>query len=148
MGTEALAGKPATQVFIAKQAETISWHWSAFAAIALASTGHLLIKFGLVASAHTAVGLSTLAKIGHYLLEPAVASGLAIYGVGTLFWISAVSRRDISFLYPITALNYVIVSLGGKYFFGETVSPARWAGIAVVVFGVALLQLSSKGERA
>ena len=148
MEMEVLADKPATQIFAAKQDAQISWHWSAIAAIVFASAGHLLIKFGLVSSAQSAIGLSTLAKIIHYVLQPAVAAGLAIYGVGTLFWISAVSRRDISFLYPITALNYVIVSLGGKYFFGETVSPTRWLGIAVVMLGVALLQFSLKGDRA
>jgi drug/metabolite transporter (DMT)-like permease len=149
METEVLAGKPVAPVFAEKQAEQqLAWHWAALAAILFASAGHLLIKFGLISSAQSAVGLSTAAKIVHYLLQPAVAAGLAIYGLGTLFWITAVSRRDISFLYPITALNYVIVSLGGKFFFGEAVSTGRWLGIAVVVAGVALLQFSVKGERA
>jgi len=62
-------------------------------------------------------------------------------------WIKAVSSRNISFLYPLTALNYVIVSIGGKLFFNETISTGRWIGIAVVVLGVALLQRSVKEDQ-
>lgn len=125
----------------------LSWGWSAIGAILLASCGHLLIKLGLVAALHGTAYPGLLERVLHYLLQPAVAAGLAIYGLGTLLWISAVSRRNISFLYPLTALNYVLVSVGGKVFFGEHVSTGRWIGIAVVVAGVALMQLSVTGEK-
>jgi len=82
------------------------------------------------------------------LTHPIVFTGLAIYGVGTLMWVFAVSRKEISYLYPLTALNYGVVALGGKMLFGEVISPARWLGIAVVVFGVVLMQKSSpKGSK-
>jgi len=121
----------------------LPWQLAALGAILLASTGHLIIKLGLVIAGHTVSSVSGLERIVGTLFQPAVIGGLAIYGVGTLLWISAVARRNISFLYPLTALNYVIVSVGGKLWFGETISPARWTGIGIVVLGVALLQLSS-----
>ena len=121
----------------------LPWQLAALGAILLASTGHLVIKLGLIAAGHEASPASGLARIIETLFQPAVIGGLAIYGIGTLLWISAVARKNISFLYPLTALNYVIVSVGGKLWFGETISPARWTGIAIVVLGVALLQLSS-----
>jgi drug/metabolite transporter (DMT)-like permease len=85
--------------------------------------------------------------IFHFLSMPAVPAGLGIYGLGTLLWIRAVSRQSISFLYPLTALNYVIVSVGAKLFFNETISAGRCVGIAVVVLGVAMLQLSMRGSQ-
>lgn len=121
----------------------LPWQLAALGAILLASTGHLVIKLGLIAAGRAPLPAGGLARIMETLFQPAVIGGLAIYGVGTLLWISAVARRNISFLYPLTALNYVIVSVGGKLWFGETISPARWAGIGIVVLGVALLQLSS-----
>ena len=121
----------------------LPWQLAALGAILLASTGHLVIKLGLIAAGHEASPAGGLARIIETLFQPAVIGGLAIYGIGTLLWISAVARKNISFLYPLTALNYVIVSVGGKLWFGETISPARWTGIAIVVLGVALLQLSS-----
>ena len=121
----------------------LPWQLAALGAILLASTGHLVIKLGLIAAGHEASPAGGRARIIETLFQPAVIGGLAIYGIGTLLWISAVARKNISFLYPLTALNYVIVSVGGKLWFGETISPARWTGIAIVVLGVALLQVSS-----
>lgn len=122
------------------------WLWSAFGAVLLGSAGHLLIKLGLtLGAARPATGL--LLRIGHDLTEPWVIAGLGIYAAGTVLWVYAVSQRHISFLYPLTALTYVMVAVGGKFFFGETISPGRWAGIAVVVLGVAMLQLSDSGAK-
>jgi drug/metabolite transporter (DMT)-like permease len=121
----------------------LPWQLAALGAILLASTGHLLIKLGLIIAGHTLSSVSGLERIFQTLFQPAVIGGLAIYGIGTLLWISAVARRNISFLYPLTALNYVIVSVGGRLWFGETISSARWTGIGIVVLGVALLQFSS-----
>src|SRR5215467_11003720 len=88
----------------------LSWQWAAFGAIALAACGHLLIKQGLSSAQSAAV--ATLAdRISIYLFHSALPFGLAIYGVGTLLWIRAVASRNISFLYPLTALNYVIVTV-------------------------------------
>ena len=124
------------------------WQWAALGAILLGSCGHLLIKVGVTAAARGIPAAGLLTRVAHYFLEPAAMAGLAIYGAGTLLWIYAVSQRNISFLYPLTALTYVIVAVGGRFMFGEVISPARWFGIAVVVFGVAMLQLSAKGEQA
>jgi multidrug transporter EmrE-like cation transporter len=124
------------------------WQWAALGTILLASCGHLLIKLGVTAAGHGALATGLAARILHYFLEPVTIAGLAIYGVGTLLWIYAVSQRNISFLYPLTALTYVMVAVGGRFMFAENISSGRWAGIGVVVLGVAMLQLSAKGEKA
>ena len=123
------------------------WQWAALGAIVLGSFGHLLIKMGVTAAAHQP-SPTFVDRLMHYLLQPAAMSGLMIYGIGTLLWIYAVSQRHISFLYPLTALTYVIVALGGKFIFGEVISSQRWLGRAVVVIGVGLLQVSAREQRA
>jgi uncharacterized membrane protein len=125
---------------------SLLWQWAALGAIVLGSCGHLLIKVGVTEAAHGPAN-GFLTRITHYFLQPAAITGLAIYGAGTLLWIYAVSQRNISFLYPLTALTYVIVALGGRFIFGETISSGRWFGIAIVVLGVAMLQLSAKGTK-
>ncbi|HEY6349384.1 MAG TPA: EamA family transporter [Candidatus Angelobacter sp.] len=124
------------------------WKWAALGAIVLGSLGHLLIKTGVTAAARQTINSSLLGRLSHYLLQPAAMTGLLIYGVGTLLWIYAVSQRNISFLYPLTALTYVIVALGGKFIFGEMISPQRWLGIGVVMLGVAMMQLSAREQKA
>jgi drug/metabolite transporter (DMT)-like permease len=124
------------------------WEAAALGAIVLASCGHLMIKAGLRSVALTTPAGGILVRILHYLVQPAVATGLGIYGIGTIMWVYAVSRRSISFLYPLTALNYAIVTMGGKFLFGESISAGRWVGIGVVMLGVALMQLSINKEQA
>ncbi len=114
--------------------------------IVFAASGHLLIKEGLnVAASATmreAIGLRILA----YLSQPSVFLGLCVYGIGTLAWIFAVSKREISYLFPLTALNYVVVAFGGRLLFGESIPLKRWVGILVVVCGVVLMNRSSEGR--
>ena len=111
-------------------------------AVLLAACGHLLIKYGLNAAVRPAPDATLPVRVLGYLFAPGVLPGLAVYGIGTLLWIVIVSKRDISYLYPISSVNYVLLALGGMWLFHEPVSLARWMGIFVVMIGVAVLQMS------
>lgn len=113
------------------------------ASIILASSGHLLIKAGLngAGPAHNHAGLAL--QFWHFLSQPAVFWGLVVYGTGTLMWAFALSKTEVSYLFPMTSLNYVLVTLGGKFLFGEVVPLGRWMGILVVVLGVVLMHRSA-----
>jgi uncharacterized membrane protein len=113
------------------------------AAVLLAACGHLMIKYGLnAAPASPGQGLQN--RVLGYLLSPGVLLGLSVYGAGTLLWIVAVSKQDISYLFPISAVNYVLLTIAGTWLFHEPVSPLRWVGIVVVMIGVALLQTTAR----
>ncbi len=113
------------------------WTLALLGAVALAGCGHLLIKLGLNQVRGSGPGGAAR------WINPWLFFGLGVYGVGTLLWIFAVSRKQISYLYPITALNYAIVALGGQLLFQESVTPGRWLGIAIVIAGVMLMQWSA-----
>jgi multidrug transporter EmrE-like cation transporter len=49
------------------------------------------------------------------------------------------SWKPITFVIPVSALSYVVGTLGAKYILGEDVSAARWAGVVLVCVGVALV---------
>jgi drug/metabolite transporter (DMT)-like permease len=49
------------------------------------------------------------------------------------------SWADFSFVMPFSAVSYALVPLAGYFWLGETVHPARWAGIALIVLGVLLV---------
>ncbi len=59
--------------------------------------------------------------------------------VTALAWVSAVSKGELSRLYPFMALSYVLVALFSQVLFNEGVTTARWIGIAVICVGVALV---------
>ncbi len=113
--------------------------WLALGSVLLASAGQLLIKHGL--NRHAADPAALLAA------WPA-ALGLLVYGLGTVLWIAAVSRAAIGYLFPLSALSYALVALGGAALLGERVSPGRWAGIAILSLGVALLVGSGEAGEA
>jgi drug/metabolite transporter (DMT)-like permease len=117
----------------------------ALISILLGAVGQLIVKGSLLA-------LSARHTDPRFLLrffEPAlgVLAGLAVYAVGTLFWLKAVSRAPISYLYPLSASSYAVVALGGKLLYGENIQAGRWIGIAVITLGVAMLAGSQEGVR-
>lgn len=113
--------------------------WLVLCSVVLASTGQLMIKLGL--NHHASIAGGSLPLHG---MVPTVC-GLLVYALGTLLWIEAVRKRDISYLYPLSAINYTLVALGGMFFLGEVVSSARWAGIVVITLGVGLMMSSRDG---
>jgi multidrug transporter EmrE-like cation transporter len=52
------------------------------------------------------------------------------------------TQADISFLWPLTGLGFVLATLAGIIFLHEHVSSVRWAGIILSMIGVALISVS------
>src|SRR5438128_6228438 len=119
--------------------------WMAFAASTVfVVCGHVLIKAGLNAASLHPAGMSSFARILHLLLQPQVIGGLLIYLLGTVCWMTAVAQKEISFLYPLTSVNYVMVVATSALFFHEAVSVRRAAGVAVIVIGMILMNRKSE----
>jgi drug/metabolite transporter (DMT)-like permease len=53
--------------------------------------------------------------------------------------LAVLSIENVSFVVPVTALNYAAGALGGKFFLGERVTRRRWAGVLLVCIGVTLV---------
>src|SRR3954465_10068950 len=52
------------------------------------------------------------------------------------------SESDISFLWPLTALSFVLTTIAARLFLAEQVSPIRWAGVVLIMLGAALISYS------
>ena len=57
------------------------------------------------------------------------------------------SRSDISFLWPLTALSFVMTTFAALLFLREQVSPLRWAGVFFIVIGAALISYSEQTKK-
>ncbi len=66
---------------------------------------------------------------------------LVFLTVGFFSFLALLARAEMSMVVPATALIYVVSMLGAKYVLKEEISPARWAGTALVCLGVALTSL-------
>ena len=63
-------------------------------------------------------------------------AGLITYGIGTLFWISALSKADLSYAYPFLALGYVLIIIFSYFLFKEPFTFNKILGIALVIIGL------------
>lgn len=64
------------------------------------------------------------------------------YAVSILLWIVVLSKVEVSFAYPFLSIGYVVAALVGYYFFGESLSLIRVAGIIIICVGVYLISRS------
>lgn len=71
-----------------------------------------------------------------------VIFGLLIYVTGTVFWLAALSRVDLSYAYPFASLSYVVMLAASWLIFHENITPLRLVGTLVVALGVILISRS------
>jgi drug/metabolite transporter (DMT)-like permease len=60
------------------------------------------------------------------------------------FLLYLLSQKDVSIVWPLTALGFVITSLAAKIFLDEEISSVRWTGICLIVLGAGLVTWSAK----
>ena len=54
------------------------------------------------------------------------------------------SKSDVSFLWPLTSLGFVLTTLAAKFLLHEHVSRLRWAGVFLIVLGAGIITWSEK----
>ncbi len=54
------------------------------------------------------------------------------------------SQKDVSLIWPLTSLGFVITALAARLVRHEEVSALRWTGVAVIVIGAALVAWSEQ----
>lgn len=81
------------------------------------------------------------------LMDWRVVLGIIFEAVffGALMYL--LSQRDVSVVWPLTALGFVITTLAAKYYLKEEISGLRWAGVCFILVGAALITWSEKLKR-
>ncbi len=113
-------------------------------ASALTVTGEVLLKIGIN---------HVTSQVGAFSLDPRVLwatftdwrviLGFALVFGGAIFWLGVISRVDLSFAYPLLALNYVIILIPSRILLNESVSPIRLIGAFIIVIGVIVITWGS-----
>ena len=70
--------------------------------------------------------------------------GVSMMALAFFSLLAVLSIENVSFVVPVTALNYAAGALGGKFFLKERVTPRRWAGVLLVCAGVTLVWLGKR----
>lgn len=112
-------------------------------AVVGSAAGQLLLKKGMSTMGPLTITadqiLNILWRIG---TNPYVVIGLFVYVCGTVFWLAALSRVDLSFAYPFASLSYIVMIVGGWQLFGERLDVWRIVGSLTIMAGVLLVSRS------
>ena len=109
-----------------------------------AAFGQVSMKRGMNEVGRTA-SLPALFKpraLVRILTNKYVLAGVVSYAGGSVFWLGALSRLDVSFLYPFTSLAYIGAAILAFIFLKENITLLRWVGIIVIVIGCFLITRS------
>jgi drug/metabolite transporter (DMT)-like permease len=88
--------------------------------------------------------LAVVRVILRALKVPWMWIGVGMMALAFFSLLAVLSIENVSFVVPVTALNYAAGALGGKFFLGERVTPRRWAGVLIVCVGVTLVWLGKR----
>ena len=104
------------------------------------SAGQLLLRLAM-RNGNSAVGNITQ-LVSYAIQTPTLWLGLGFYGVSTLLWMRVLSRYPVGSVYPMVAIGYILVTVGGVLFLDEHVPPQAWLALAVICAGTLLLASS------
>src|SRR5271155_4766945 len=56
------------------------------------------------------------------------------------------SKYDVSFVWPLTSLGFIVTTLAAQFVLHEKVTPVRWAGVLLIALGAALTSYSEAAK--
>jgi multidrug transporter EmrE-like cation transporter len=68
--------------------------------------------------------------------------GMVCYAASLCVWLAALAKAPVSTAYPMLSLGYIVVAGISVFWLGETLSPAKILGIALICVGVVLVSRS------
>lgn len=112
-------------------------------AVLLGVAAQLLLKAGTNALGRFAFSLDNAVPVGLQLaLEPRILGGTGCYALSLVLWVMALSRTEVSVMYPMVSIGFALNALLAWWLLGEALSVQRIAGIVVIMVGVLLVARS------
>lgn len=108
----------------------------------------ILILFASFVGSFGAVGLKLGAEkmsgsIFGLLANYWLAAGATLYLISSVFYMMGLAQGELTVLYPMVSLGYVWALLWARIFFNEKFTVAKVGGLALIMVGVALINLGN-----
>ena len=106
------------------------------------------VVLGALGDISLSKGMKVIGRVDYPSVYHAVVASLTnLYVIGGILllisflflYLASLSWEDLSFVLPLTAADYVLVTLLAYFLLHEDVSPIRWAGSVLVATGIALV---------
>ena len=88
---------------------------------------------------------NTLIMVGDWFTTGSVLLGLLLETIFFILLQYLLAQQDVSFVWPLTSLSFVMTTLAAQFILKEKVDGLRWGGVALIMLGAALI---SFGEHA
>jgi len=115
-----------------------------FLTIGLTVYGQVILKHEVGKVTFPPDGLQTLWFLIKFCLRPLVFSGLFAAVLASFAWMAALSKFQLSYAYPFTSLNFVLVVVISIIAFGEAIDVYKIGGLGLILAGVYVLSFSQR----
>jgi len=92
-------------------------------------------------SVHELLRIAGRAATNRYILQGTFFEMLFF---GSLLYL--MKHGDVSFIWPLTSLGFVLTTIAAKYVLHEHVSGLRWFGVALIVAGAGVITFTEKSK--
>jgi len=107
-----------------------------FVAILLGAFGQVAMKNGMNKTGNiTFSSLFTTDGFLKVFTNPFVFLGVFFYLISLFAWLTALSFLDVSFMYPLLGLGYIITAIIAFLFLKENITLFRWVGMGLILLG-------------
>lgn len=96
--------------------------------------------------ANTPLPANVLKLVGDWFANRNVLLGMVFE---TIFFVQLqylLGRRDVSFIWPLTSVSFVLTELAAWFFLQERVDPMRWTGVVFIILGAGLISYSESAK--
>lgn len=104
--------------------------------IIMGAVGQVLLKVGVNKLGDFQFNLSGIMAL---IRNGFIVVGLALFGTSFLLWLKVLTKNDLSNVYPMVSISYIIVVLASRFLFNEPLNSNKMIGIAAIVFGVIII---------
>jgi uncharacterized membrane protein len=79
-----------------------------------------------------------------YALNPKLATGIGLFLGSSVFYLLGLRHGEVSVLFPMVSVSYVLGAVWSRIFFGEPFTKAKFMGLALILTGVVFVGLGKK----
>ena len=110
-----------------------------FFAVCFGALGDISLKKGMEVIADLPDSVDLLHKMLATITNHYVIGGIVLLATFLILYLVSLSWEELSYVLPLTAANYVLVTILAYFVLGEHVSALRWTGSVLVTLGIALV---------
>ncbi len=117
-----------------------------FLPVFLTTIGEFFLKHNINQLSTSTFNTGNMSHILSMVADPGVLIGLGCILVGGFLWVIAMSKFELSFLYPFLSINYITIVVGSHFFLKEDVSIFRYMSIVLIIIGLIFISRSPYSE--